>query len=433
MSTTNETHAPSAKSWIDSANTESCDFPLQNLPFGIFSTTATDKRVGVAIGDQILDLNILEKSGLLRPADNQTVFGTDELNSFMSLGPKVWNATRKTIFDLLHAGSGRLRDDHELQKLALVPTSTATMHLPVFVRSFTDFYASKEHASNVGTMFRGPEKALPPNWMHIPIGYNGRASSVVVSGTPIHRPWGQLKGIQDALPRFAPSQQFDIELEFGAIVGTPNRLGQPVTTAEAQDMIFGYVILNDWSARDIQAWEYQPLGPFQSKATATTISPWVVTREALEPFRVKRPDSERPLLPYLREETPNSFDIDMTISLTPPDGEPSIISRTNYKYIYYTFAQQLTHHASSGCAMCTGDLLGSGTISGPDKKSLGSLLEMSWGGKDPITLNGGETRTFVDDGDTLEFTAHCRGDGYRLGFGSCSGQVLPAVQFPGIE
>ncbi|GAH17186.1 unnamed protein product, partial [marine sediment metagenome] len=253
--------------------------------------------------------------------------GDDNINAFMSLGQTVWSETRAAIFDLLHSENQRLRDDHELQISALVPKKSAVMHLPIFVRSFTDFYSSKFHASNVGTMFRGPDKALPPNWLHIPTGYNGRASTVIVSGTPIHRPWGQLKGPKDELPRFAPSQRFDIELEFGAIVGKPSTFGQPVTTTEAFDMIFGYVILNDWSARDIQAWEYQPLGPFQSKATATTISPWIVTREALEPFRMKTPGLEIPLLPYLHEETPNSFDIDMEISLTPENGESTIISR----------------------------------------------------------------------------------------------------------
>lgn len=305
------------------------------------------------------------------------------------------------------------------------------MHLPLFVRSFTDFYSSKEHATNVGAMFRDPNNALMPNWLHIPIGYNGRASTVVASGTPIHRPLGQTKTPTAEAPGFGPCANLDIELELGAIVGTPSRRGEPITVAQAYDMIFGYVLLNDWSARDIQAWEYQPLGPFQSKAFATSISPWVVTRDALEPFRVPTPERINPLLPYLAERQPNNFDINLEVELRPAGtSRATRISRTNYKFMYYSAAQQLAHHAVSGCAMCTGDLLGSGTISGPTGESLGSLLELTRNGKEPLLLDGGIRRAFLEDGDSLVLSGRADGKGYRVGFGTCEGTILAAPNEP---
>jgi fumarylacetoacetase len=278
-------------------------------------------------------------------------------------------------------------------------------------------------------MFRGAENALPANWLHIPIGYNGRASSVVVSGTPVRRPWGQLKGVGDSQPRFGPTERFDFELELGAVVGLPSTQGQPVSVDEADAMIFGYVLLNDWSARDIQAWESQPLGPFQSKATATTISPWIVMKAALDPFRVGPPARELPLLPYLAERRPMHYDITLEASLTPDCGSETILSRTNARERYYSSAQQLAHHTSSGCAMTTGDLLGSGTISGEERSSRGSLLELSWGGKDPVAITGG-TRTFIEDNDTIILRGHCAVDGYSIGFGDCAGKILPALADP---
>ena len=302
------------------------------------------------------------------------------------------------------------------------------MAMPFRVSEYTDFYANRHHATNVGTMFRGAENALPANWLSIPIGYNGRASSVVVSGTDVTRPHGQLKGPDDDLPRFGPSARFDFELEIGAVVGRPSE--GMVSVAEADEMIFGYVLLNDWSARDIQAWEYQPLGPFQAKATATSISPWIVTAAALAPFRAPTPQRERELLPYLREPGPMLYDIDLEVALAPEGGEESVIARTNYAEMYYSAAQQLCHHTTSGCAMRTGDLLGSGTISGSTPGSRGSLLEMSWGGKEPLELPGGATRSFLEDGDTLTLRGAAQGDGYRIGFGACTGKVLPAVPQP---
>ena len=420
MSGLNDTHNPDRKSWVESANNPETDFPIQNLPYGVFSQDGGPKRVGIAIGDQILDLTALEEAGRLSPAEGEKVFSDGVLNPFMALPQNKWSETRSRIADLLDAESGD-------RQLPLVAQTAIDMHLPIFVRSFTDFYASKEHATNVGSMFRDPNNALMPNWLHIPIGYNGRASTVVVSGTPIHRPSGQLKGPNDDVPYFGPCQKLDIELELGAIVGTSNPMGQPLTAAAAYGNIFGYVLLNDWSARDIQVWEYQPLGPFQSKAFGSTISPWVVTREALEKFRVPAPERVKPLLPYLQEETPNNFDIHLEVSLTTPSGKPKPISRTNYKYMYYSSALQLVHHASSGCAMETGDLLGSGTISGPTPDSFGSLLELSWNGKEPLQIDG-ESRSFLEDGDSVDITGWCSGD-YRIGFGNCEGTILPAVTF----
>jgi fumarylacetoacetase len=323
----NETHDPGRRSWITTANAADADFPIQNLPYGVFSTGDLAPRCGVAIGDRILDLAAIEAAGLLRP-DAAAVFDRPALNDFLALGPTAWHATRRRLSRLLCEDESALRDDAGLCARALVPMAGALLHLPVFVRSFTDFYASRHHAENVGTMFRGRDNALPPNWLHMPIGYNGRASTVVVSGQPIRRPQGQLKGAGDEVPRFGPSARLDIELELGAIVGQPSAMGQPVTTAEASAMIFGYVLLNDWSARDIQVWEYQPLGPFQSKAFATSISPWIVTAEALAPFRVAAPAPEKELLPYLRETGAGLFDIALEVSLAPAGRSPTAISRT---------------------------------------------------------------------------------------------------------
>ncbi len=405
------------RSWVESANAPDTDFPLNNLPYGVFSTgDGTMPRCGVAIGDKIFDLCAAEGEDLVTPS-GQPVFDVPYWNDFMELGPDAWAELRARLTELLSEGAEPRPD-------LLVEQADVRMQLPFQVAEYTDFYASKNHAFNVGSMFRGPENALPPNWLHIPIGYNGRASSVVVSGTPVTRPHGQLKGPDDAAPRFGPSQRFDIELEMGAVVGTAS--DGPISVAEAFENIFGYVLLNDWSARDIQAWEYQPLGPFQSKATATTISPWIVTAAALEPFRTSTPERETELLPYLAEPAPMLYDIALEVGLTPQGGQETVLSRTNARELYYSAAQQLAHHTSSGCPMRVGDLLGSGTISGPTKDSRGSLLELSWGGKEPITLDTGETRSFVEDGDTLTLRGAAIGDGYRIGFGACTGQLMPA-------
>jgi len=412
-----------ARSWVESANGGATDFPIENLPYGVFSTAGGAPRCGVAIGDFVLDVAALEAAGVLA-LEGEPRLNEPRWNPVMGAGPAVWAALRARLTALLAEGSA----DRAAVEPHLVPLALATLHLPFRVAEYTDFYAGKHHAVNVGTMYRGPENALPPNWLSIPIGYNGRASSVVVSGTDVVRPWGQVKAPEEALPRFAPAKRFDLELEFGAIVGTPSK--SMVSVAEADAMIFGYVLLNDWSARDIQTWEYQPLGPFQAKATATTISPWIVTKAALEPFRAATPPRERPLLPYLREPGPLSYDIALEVGLTPAAGKETVISRSNVRELYYSSAQQLAHHTSCGCPMSTGDLLGSGTISGPEKESRGSLLELSWNGKEPVEVDGAQTRTFLEDGDRLTIRGHARGDGYRIGFGDCTGVVLPASPLP---
>lgn len=411
-------------SWVESANSADTDFPLNNLPYGVFTTNRLEARCGVAIGDQILDMAALEEEGLITLAE-EPVFDVPYWNDVMDLGPAAWASLRARLVELLCADA----PDQAAVAPHLVPMDEARLHMPMMVSEYTDFYAGKHHATNVGTMFRGAENALPPNWLHIPIGYNGRASTVVVSGTEITRPNGQLKAPDADAPHFGPCQRLDIELEMGAILGTSTEMGQPVSINEADEMIFGYVLLNDWSARDIQAWEYQPLGPFQAKAFATSISPWIVTRDALEPFRTSTPEREKDLLPYLRETKPGLYDIDLSVLLQPEGGGAEEIARTNYREMYYSAAQQLTHHASSGCAMNAGDLLGSGTISGPEKSQRGSLLELSWGGKEPITLADGSSRSFVEDGDTLSLTGHAQGDGFRVGFGSCTGKIRPAIDF----
>ncbi|WP_299555206.1 fumarylacetoacetase [uncultured Tateyamaria sp.] len=410
-------------SWVPGANSADTDFPLNNLPYGVFSTGTLDARCGVAIGDMILDMYAAEEQGIIDLAD-EPLFELPFWNELMEQGPAVWTALRNRLTDLLTEGA---RDQGLVEPL-LVPMIDATLHMPLVVSEFTDFYAGRHHATNVGTMFRGPENALPPNWLHIPIGYNGRASSVVVSGTDIRRPWGQLKSPDHDTPAFLPSRRFDLELEMGAIVGMAS--DGPITVDEADAAIFGYVLLNDWSARDIQAWEYQPLGPFQAKATATSISPWIVTKAALAPFRTSTPDREFALLDHLKDTGPMLYDINLSVTLAPDGKEATTIAQTNYREMYYSSAQQLAHHSTSGCPMNVGDLLGSGTISGPTKPERGSLLELSWGGKDPITLYTGETRTFLEDGDTLTLAGHAQGDGYRIGFGTCTGTLLAALEDP---
>jgi fumarylacetoacetase len=409
-------------SWVASANDPACPFPLNNLPCGVFSVGDEDPRCGVAIGDFVLDVAGLEEAGLL-DLGSAPLLDVPFWNEVMAAGPVVWAALRDRLTVLLAEGAA----ERATVAPYLVPLADAALHMPFLVSEYTDFYAGRHHATNVGTMFRGAENALPPNWLHIPIGYNGRASSVVVSGTDVRRPWGQVKGPDHAVPAFQPSRRFDIELEMGAVVGTPSE--GPVTVAEADAMIFGYVLLNDWSARDIQAWEYQPLGPFQAKATATTISPWIVTRAALEPFRTPTPAREVPLLPHLHEPGPMLYDIALEVALTPEGGTETVIARTNHAEMYYSAAQQLAHHTTSGCPMNVGDLLGSGTISGPNKDSRGSLLELSWGGKEPFAIAGG-TRSFIEDHDTLTLRGACRGAGYTIGFGDCVGTVMPALTDP---
>ena len=416
---------PSLRSFIDVASDS--DFPIQNLPYGVFSAKdGLALRIGVAIGDYVLDLWELEQHCRLGVGD-LGVFAAPTLNGFMSLGPKMWSQTRARISELLRHDNAELRDNSELRARALVPMADVTLHMPFAVAGYTDFYSSREHATNVGVMFRGKDNALQPNWLHMPIGYNGRASTVVVSGTPIRRPRGQLKPPGVEAPEFGACKRLDFELEIGFVVGQPSPMSEMLTEKQAEEMIFGFVLLNDWSARDIQQWEYVPLGPFQGKAFGTSISPWVVTREALEPFRVHGPAQHDPApLPYLKQKLANNYDLQLDVGLRASGmNEAMRICRTNFKYMYWSSVQQLVHHASSGCAMNVGDLLGSGTISGPDKDSRGSLLEISWNGTEPIEVPGGGKRTFLEDGDSLVMRGWCQGDGYRVGFGEVEGTILP--------
>jgi fumarylacetoacetase len=416
---------PTLRSFIDVDATS--DFPIQNLPYGVFSAKdGLAPRVGVAIGDYVLDLWELEQHGRLDVGE-LGVFAAPMLNPFMVLGPKRWSRTRARISELLRHDNPDLRDNDALRKRALVPMADAKLHLPIAVSGYTDFYSSKEHATNVGVMFRGKDNALQPNWLHMPIGYNGRASTVVVSGTKVRRPRGQLKPPNAEQPSFGACKRLDFELEMGAVIGQPSPMSEMLTEAQAEEMIFGFVLLNDWSARDIQQWEYVPLGPFQGKAFATSISPWVVAREALEPFRRDGPRQDPAPLPYLRQVQPNNYDLELEVGLRAASmNEAARICHTNFKYMYWSSVQQLLHHASSGCAMNVGDLLGSGTISGPEKSQRGSLLEISWNGTEPIELASGIVRTFLEDGDSLVMRGWCQGDGYRVGFGEVEGTILPA-------
>lgn len=413
------------KSWVESANAPDHPFPLNNLPYGVFSTPGTEERCGVAIGDMVFDLAAAEEADLVS-VDDVPVFDVPFWNDFMDLGSDAWTALRARLTQLLADGS----PEQAAVEALLVPLSDATMHMPIAVSEYTDFYAGRQHAQNMGAILRGSPD-LPANWLHIPIGYNGRASSVVVSGTDIHRPNGQRKAPDAEMPSFGPSARLDIELELGAIVGTGSEFGHPITVDQADNMIFGYVLLNDWSARDIQGWEYQPLGPFQGKAFGTSISPWIVTAAALDSFRTATPPREKKLLPYLDGTRDGLYDIDLQVLMQPEGAATAtVVSNTNYNRMYYSAAEQLCHHAVGGCAMNTGDLLGSGTISGPEKGEYGSLMEVSWAGREPFTLDTGETRGFIEDGDTMTLRGTARGDGFSIGFGDCVGKILPAVAWP---
>ncbi len=406
-------------------------FPLQNLPYGVFSpASGGPRRVGVAIGDYVLDLALLEEVGLLSALGQaeQPIFAQPTLNAFMALGYEAWQRVRGAVQHLLHASTPTLRDNAALRQRALLKQSEVTLHLPAIIGDYTDFYSSREHATNVGAMFRDPDNALLPNWLHVPIGYHGRSSSIVLDGTPIKRPWGQFLPSDADTPRFGPSQELDFELELGFFVGPGNPLGQPIAVDDAHRHIFGFVLVNDWSARDIQRWEYRPLGPFLGKNFATSISPWVVPLAALEPFRCPGPIQSPTPLPYLQANGDWAFDIHLEARLQSERmGEPVTLVRTNFRHLYWRVCQQLAHHSSGGCNMRPGDLLASGTISGPTPDSFGSLLELTWGGKRPLSLPTGETRTYLADGDRLTLTGWAQGDGYRVGLGTVTGKVIGTV------
>nr|CAB3244219.1 fumarylacetoacetase-like [Phallusia mammillata] len=403
-------------------------FPLQNLPYGVFSIGKEAPQIGVAIGDQILALK--EVSNLFCGpilSKERDVFNQPTLNKFMQLGHEAWKEARATLQSVLSAENPALRDNADLQKRALVKQCDATMHLPVTIGDYTDFYSSIHHATNVGTMFRGKENALMPNWKHIPVGYHGRASSVIVSGTPVRRPCGQTRPADDQPPTFNPCRLLDFELEMGFFVGVGNELGSSIPVSKAQEHIFGMVLVNDWSARDIQKWEYVPLGPFLGKNFGTSISPWIVTMEALAPFAIANMEHDVPVLPYLQHDDKYSFDIKLSVAIQGEDmQEPSAITNSNFKYMYWTMKQQLAQHTVNGCNSQTGDLYASGTISGEEPSSFGSMLELCWKGTKTIDLGGSHTRKFLKDGDNVILSGYCQGDGYRVGFGTCEGKVLPA-------
>ncbi|MBY0030294.1 fumarylacetoacetase [Priestia aryabhattai] len=407
-------------------------FPIQNLPYGVFRPLMMGvPRIGVAIGDYVLDLSVLDAEGYFDGTDveGKGVFEQASLNEFMALGTKAWRDVRRRIQQLLHEDESILRDNYALRDIAIIPQKNVKMLLPAQIGDYTDFYASKEHATNVGIMFRGKENALMPNWTHLPVGYHGRASSVVLSGTDVRRPQGQTKPANSNAPLFGPSCQLDLELEMGLFIGPGNERGKNIALENAEEQIFGLVLVNDWSARDIQSWEYQPLGPFLAKSFATSISPWVVPLEALEPFRVAGPEQEPEPLPYLRTNKPGSFDIHLEVNLKGEGMKNSkTISTSNFRYLYWSMAQQIAHHTVGGCNLRPGDLLASGTISGPKKEMRGSLLELTWRGTEPIEMENGEQRVWLEDGDQLTITGWCQGEGYRIGFGEVTGRVLPALK-----
>merc|ERR1712137_209625 len=414
-------------SWIEYE--PDCPFPIQNLPYGVFQLSSGERHVGVAIGDKILDLTETYNAGLLSECLDSNPFTEGTLNAFMAKGRPTWVVVRKRITELLSKDNGTLRDNEEVRGKVVVAQSDVEMVLPAQIGDYTDFYSSREHATNVGTMFRGADNALMPNWLHLPVGYHGRASSVIVSGTPLHRPMGQLKP-EEGDPVWGPCALLDFEIEMGYFVGPGNKLGERIKIENAEEQIFGLVLMNDWSARDVQKWEYVPLGPFCGKNFGTTISPWVVTLDALEPFRTKSYEQNDPTpLPYLKDDSKASYDVAMSASIKASNMDsPAVISNTNFKHMYWTMKQQLTHHSSTGCNMRPEDLCASGTISGPTPESYGSMLELTWRGSKPITLPNGEERKFISDGDTVIINGYAQGDGYRIGFGDCSGEILPAIQ-----
>ncbi len=419
------TTAPALRSWVDVA--PESHFPIQNLPFGIFRRAGEAPRAGVAIGDFVLDLAALEAAGLLDSPSSRGVFSQRSLNAFMALGRPAWRAARATISRLLRHDEPALRDSAERRRKALIPKADVEMLLPAEIGDYTDFYSSREHATNVGVMLRGPDNALMPNWLHLPVAYHGRASSVVVSGTDLRRPLGQTKADDATAPTFGPSRSLDFELEMGFFVGPGNRLGEPIPIAAAPEHIFGLVLVNDWSARDVQRWEYQPLGPFLAKNFGTTVSPWVVSLDALEPFRCAGPRQDPEPLPYLRGPGDGAFDVRLEVLLqTATLDRAHRVCASNLKYLYWNVCQQLAHHAVNGCNLRPGDLLASGTISGPTPDSYGSLLELAWKGTKPIELPNGERRVFLQDEDRVTLTGWCQGQGYRVGFGEATGRILPA-------
>ncbi len=416
---------PDRKTWLSIP--DSTDFPIQNIPFGVFMAEDDIVCIGTRIGDYAIDLSALHQYGYLDGLElPDDVFLQDTLNDFITLGRPLCRAVRNRIAELFDRENQELQSNTEHQKEILFEIDHVQMLMPVFIQDYTDFYSSREHAENVGIMFRGKENALMPNWLHMPIGYHGRSSSIIISGEDIHRPKGQTMPPDAQKPVFGPSKRLDFELEMAFITTDGKPLGESIAVGEAEEYIFGMVLFNDWSARDIQKWEYQPLGPFLGKNFASSISPWVVTLDALEPFRVQGPEQEPTPLEYLQNDGPKGFDINLQVYLAPEGGSETRISNSNFKYMYWSMAQQLAHHTVNGCNINTGDMMASGTISGPTEDSYGSMLELSWSGSKPLKLGNGEERTFIQDHDTIRMTGYGQKGSLRIGFGEVLTKVLPA-------
>ena len=416
---------PALQSWIEVP--AQSDFPIQNLPFGIFSVNRESKRVGTIIGDTVIDVAELENLGYLKGLDIDTwAYESDTLNLLMDAHKEGTRALRDRLSNIFEAGNTELRDNNAHRSVILHDAANVTMHLPVEIGDYTDFYSSREHATNVGTMFRDPNNALLPNWLHIPVGYHGRSSSVIVSGTDIKRPCGQTKPNDDEGPVFGPSRLVDFELEMGFITYDGNKLGDRISTNEAEDYIFGMCLFNDWSARDIQKWEYVPLGPFLAKNFASHVSPWIVTLDALQPYKIDGPAQDPEVFDYLKYDGQKNYDIELDVFIQPENGEETHVSKSNFKYMYWNMSQQLAHHTVNGCNVRAGDLMGSGTISGPTPDSYGSMLEIAWKGTKPVKMNDGSERKFIQDFDTVIMRGHCNNGSIRIGFGEVVGKVLPA-------
>lgn len=417
---------PSRKSWLSVP--ENSDFPIQNIPFGVFLTKEDVITIGTRIGDFAIDMGALQQLGYFEGIDlPDDMFLQDTLNDFISYGKKTWRQIRNRLSDIFEINNSLLRDNAEHKKVVIFHIDDIEMLLPVQIGDYTDFYSSKEHATNVGMMFRDPANALLPNWLHIPVGYHGRSSTIVPSGVPVHRPLGQTLPADATTPVFGPSKLVDFELEMAFITTDANIMGENVPVNEAEEYIFGMVLFNDWSARDIQKWEYVPLGPFLAKNFASSISPWIVTMDALEPFRVASPEQNPEPLPYLQQKGDRAFDIQLEVAIQPENSEETVVSRSNFKYMYWTMAQQLAHHTINGCRVNAGDMMGSGTISGPTPDSFGSMLELTWGGKNPLTMKDGSERKFINDNDTVIIRGFCQNDTIRIGFGECASKLLPAL------
>ena len=418
---------PTRKSWIEVL--DNSDFPIQNIPFGVFLTKDDVITIGTRIGNFAIDMGFLQQLNYFEGIElTDDMFMQDTLNDFISDGRKTWRLVRNRLAELFDINNPELRDNIEHKDLIIFKIEDVEMLLPVQIGDYTDFYSSKEHATNVGMMFRDPENALLPNWLHLPVGYHGRSSTIVPSGVPVHRPNGQTIANDASNPTFGSSKLVDFELEMAFITTDANFMGETVPVDEAEDYIFGMVLFNDWSARDIQKWEYVPLGPFLAKNFASSISPWIVTMDALEPFKVESVKQEPKPLPYLQQEGKHSYDINLEVSIIPENNIETVVSKSNFKYMYWTMAQQLAHHTSNGCKVNSGDMMGSGTISGPTLDSYGSMLELSWGGKNPVKLNDGTERKFIQDNDTVLIKGFCKNEKVRIGFGECSSKLLPVFK-----